>query len=90
MQEKLAVKAPELYVPYFNNKLLSAVSLAWLGPYYQMTSQVNSSHPGSAAQDPHCDYHLGFRPDHVVVEYPGEGWSEGAGAKRQFIAYALN
>lgn len=69
-QEKLAVVAPELYVPYYNNKLLSAVSLAWLGPYYQMTSQVNSSHPGSAAQDPHCDYHLGFRSDEQVIEYP--------------------
>jgi len=68
-QEKLAIERPDLYVPYYNNKLLSAVSLAWLGPFYQMTSQVNSSHPGSAAQDPHCDYHLGFRPDELVVEY---------------------
>jgi ectoine hydroxylase-related dioxygenase (phytanoyl-CoA dioxygenase family) len=67
-QEKLAVAAPDLYVPYYNNKLLAAVSLAWLGPHYQMTSQVNSSHPGSAAQDPHCDYHLGFRSDEQVVE----------------------
>ena len=68
--EKHAVMDPESYVPYYNNKLLAAASRAWLGPHYQMTSQVNSSHPGSPAQDPHCDYHLGFRSNAECAEFP--------------------
>ena len=59
--EKHAVADPESYIPYYNNKIVAAISRAWLGPHYQVTSQVNSSHPGSRPQDPHCDYHLGFR-----------------------------
>jgi ectoine hydroxylase-related dioxygenase (phytanoyl-CoA dioxygenase family) len=57
-------------VHYYNNLLMSAVSRAWLGPHYQLTAQVNSSHPGSAAQDPHCDYHLGFRSNEEVALFP--------------------
>jgi len=68
--EKHAVEDPQSYLTYYNNTILAAVSRAWLGPHYQMTAQVNSSHPGSAAQDPHCDYHLGFRSDEECAEYP--------------------
>ena len=68
--EKLAVEAPDLFTAYYNNVVMDAVSTAWLGPHWQMTSQVNSSHPGSAAQDPHCDYHLGFRSDEECARYP--------------------
>lgn len=68
--EKHAIVHPPSYLRYYNNLILAAVSLSWLGPHYQMTSQVNSSHPGSAAQDPHCDYHLGFRSDEQCAEYP--------------------
>ncbi len=68
--EKLAVHDPEAFLDYYNNKIIAAISRAWLGPDYQMTSQVNSSHPGSAAQDPHCDYHLGFRSNDSVAEFP--------------------
>jgi len=69
-QEKLCVKNPALFIKYMNNPILTACSRSWLGPDFQVTSQVNSSHPGSAAQDPHCDYHLGFRSNEQVVEYP--------------------
>ena len=43
---------------------------AWLGPGYQVTSQVNVVRPGGQAQDPHRDYHLGFLENDVVEQYP--------------------
>jgi len=69
-QEKLCVRDPGLFVRYFNNRVFTAACRSWLGPDFQVTSQVNSSHPGSSAQDPHCDYHLGFRTNEQVTEYP--------------------
>ena len=58
--EKLAVAYPDVFVRYFSNSFLNTVSEAWLGPKYQVTTQVNIVHPGGAAQSPHRDYHLGF------------------------------
>jgi len=46
------------------------VSRAWLGPAYQVTSQVNVVRPGGQRQDPHRDYHLGFLSNEVVEQYP--------------------
>lgn len=43
---------------------------AWLGPAYQMTSQVNVVRPGGAAQEAHRDYHLGFQTEEEVRRYP--------------------
>jgi ectoine hydroxylase-related dioxygenase (phytanoyl-CoA dioxygenase family) len=68
--EKLAVRDPEAFVDYYANDIIALVSTAWLGPSYQMTSQVNVVRPGGIAQDPHRDYHLGFLSDEVVARYP--------------------
>jgi ectoine hydroxylase-related dioxygenase (phytanoyl-CoA dioxygenase family) len=68
--EKLAVRDPETFVDYYGNDLLALVSRAWLGPGYQVTSQVNVVRPGGRAQDPHRDYHLGFLSDAVAASYP--------------------
>ena len=68
--EKLAVRAPDLFVRYYANDVLALVSQAWLGPGYQMTSQVNVVNPGGQAQSVHRDYHLGFQSNAVVEEYP--------------------
>lgn len=68
--EKLAVLDPETFVDYYANDLLALVSTAWLGPGYQVTSQVNVVRPGGVAQDPHRDYHLGFLSDEVTARYP--------------------
>ena len=46
------------------------MSRAWLGPNYQVTSQVNVVNPGGAAQIPHRDYHLGFQTVEVAEEFP--------------------
>ncbi|MET1039232.1 MAG: phytanoyl-CoA dioxygenase family protein [Aeromicrobium sp.] len=68
--EKLALRDPEAFVDYYANDVLALVSRAWLGPAYQVTSQVNVVRPGGVAQDPHRDYHLGFLSNEVVEQYP--------------------
>ncbi|MGI3782749.1 MAG: phytanoyl-CoA dioxygenase family protein, partial [Janthinobacterium lividum] len=68
--EKLAVADPETFVDYYANDLLALVSTAWLGPSYQVTSQVNVVRPGGQAQDPHRDYHLGFLSNEAAARYP--------------------
>ncbi len=68
--EKLAVRDPGTFVDYYGNDLLALISNAWLGPGYQVTSQVNVVRPGGKAQDPHRDYHLGFLSNEVAASYP--------------------
>jgi len=68
--EKTAVEGPQTFIDYYQNPLLGAVSEAWLGPGYQVTAQVNLVPPGSSAQEPHRDYHLGFQTDKEVERYP--------------------
>ena len=50
--------------------LLAVVSQAWLGPRYQLTSQVNVVNPGGKQQVPHRDYHLGFVAPEDLAAYP--------------------
>jgi ectoine hydroxylase-related dioxygenase (phytanoyl-CoA dioxygenase family) len=68
--EKLAVRDPETFVDYYANEVIALVSAAWLGPGYQVTSQVNVVRPGGIAQDPHRDYHLGFLSNAVAERFP--------------------
>jgi ectoine hydroxylase-related dioxygenase (phytanoyl-CoA dioxygenase family) len=68
--EKLAVRAPDVFVDYYANDVLALVATAWLGPGYQMTSQINVVNPGGTAQVAHRDYHLGFLPNTLVEQYP--------------------
>jgi ectoine hydroxylase-related dioxygenase (phytanoyl-CoA dioxygenase family) len=58
--EKLCLRAPDVFAAYYGNALLATVCEAWLGPAYQITSQINCVNPGGAAQIAHRDYHLGF------------------------------
>jgi ectoine hydroxylase-related dioxygenase (phytanoyl-CoA dioxygenase family) len=68
--EKAALHDPETFADYYANDILALVSTAWLGPAYQVTSQVNVVNPGGAAQTAHRDYHLGFLSDEVAAAYP--------------------
>ncbi|MFI6681122.1 phytanoyl-CoA dioxygenase family protein [Kribbella sp. NPDC050470] len=68
--EKLAVGAPVVFAAYYANDLLALVATAWLGPAYQVTSQVNVVNPGGEGQTVHRDYHLGFQSDEVAAQYP--------------------
>jgi ectoine hydroxylase-related dioxygenase (phytanoyl-CoA dioxygenase family) len=70
--DKLAVADPETFAAYYANELLALVSEAWLGPNYQVTSQVNVVNPGGEAQVAHRDYHLGFMDREQSHAYPAQ------------------
>src|SRR3954470_12785494 len=68
--DKLAVRAPEAFAAYYGNDVLALVSEAWLGPGYQVTSQINVVNPGGKAQVAHRDYHLGFMSEEQSQAFP--------------------
>lgn len=68
--EKLCMRAPELYARYNANEIMRRVAEAWLGPNYQITTQVNVVRPGGKAQVAHRDYHMGFQTAEVLKDYP--------------------
>lgn len=68
--QKLALHSPDVFADYYAADALAVVSQAWLGPRYQVTSQVNVVNPGGAAQVPHRDYHLGFVDEDQLAAYP--------------------
>lgn len=68
--EKAALYDPAAFADYYANPVLALVSEAWLGPGYQITSQVNVVNPGGLAQTVHRDYHLGFLSDEAAAAYP--------------------
>ncbi len=68
--EKLALRAPDVFADYYANDVLATVCHAWLGPAYQVTSQVNVVNPGGAAQTVHRDYHLGFQSNAQAQQFP--------------------
>jgi ectoine hydroxylase-related dioxygenase (phytanoyl-CoA dioxygenase family) len=68
--QKLALHSPEVFAEYYANDALAVISQAWLGPRYQVTSQVNVVNPGGQQQVPHRDYHLGFVAPDELAAYP--------------------
>ncbi|MFD8389448.1 phytanoyl-CoA dioxygenase family protein [Streptomyces sp. NPDC059680] len=68
--EKTALYDPEAFADYYANDVLALVCSAWLGPGYQVTSQVNVVNPGGAGQTAHRDYHLGFLSNATAAAYP--------------------
>jgi ectoine hydroxylase-related dioxygenase (phytanoyl-CoA dioxygenase family) len=70
--DKLAATDPETFVAYYANDVVALVSEAWLGPNYQVTSQVNVVNPGGQAQVAHRDYHLGFMNRVETQSYPAQ------------------
>ncbi|MFP3989556.1 phytanoyl-CoA dioxygenase family protein [Streptomyces sp. E11-3] len=68
--DKAALRAPEVFADYYGNDMLALISEAWLGPAYQLTSQINVVNPGGAAQRAHRDYHLGFLSQERAAAYP--------------------
>lgn len=69
-QEKLCLRAPSVFAHYYASTALVAVAEAWLGPHFQMTSQVNVVRPGGQAQQAHRDFHLGFQTVAQAERYP--------------------
>jgi ectoine hydroxylase-related dioxygenase (phytanoyl-CoA dioxygenase family) len=68
--EKLCLRDPAAFAAYYGNEVIALVSEAWLGPAYQITSQLNVVNPGGAAQVAHRDYHLGFQSPQAIERYP--------------------
>ncbi|MGY1593443.1 phytanoyl-CoA dioxygenase family protein [Geodermatophilus sp. SYSU D00708] len=68
--DKFAVRDPEAFAAYYANDVLALASEAWLGPGYQVTSQVNVVNPGGSAQVAHRDYHLGFMSEEQSRAFP--------------------
>ena len=68
--QKLCERAPALFAEYYANDMLALACEAWLGPAYQMTSQVNCVNPGGLAQSAHRDYHLGVLTVAEAEAYP--------------------
>ena len=68
--EKLCLRDPAAFAAYYGNAVIALVSEAWLGPSYQITSQLNVVNPGGAAQVPHRDYHLGFQSPQAIERFP--------------------
>ncbi|MEX2694538.1 phytanoyl-CoA dioxygenase family protein [Rhizobium mongolense] len=68
--EKHCLADPANFAKYYGNAIVAIASEAWLGPFYQMTAQVNRVNPGGAAQSAHRDYHLGFQASKVIEQFP--------------------
>ncbi|HEY3145169.1 MAG TPA: phytanoyl-CoA dioxygenase family protein [Dongiaceae bacterium] len=68
--EKLCLRDPHLFARYYANAAVALVCEAWLGPGYQVTSQINVVNPGGQAQSPHRDYHMGFQTAHALAQFP--------------------
>lgn len=68
--QKLAARRPTVFADYYANDIIALAAQSWLGPNYQVTSQVNVVNPGGAAQLPHRDYHLGFMENAVAESFP--------------------
>jgi ectoine hydroxylase-related dioxygenase (phytanoyl-CoA dioxygenase family) len=68
--EKLAERAPDVFVAYYSADAISIGCEAWLGPHYQISAQVNRVNPGGTAQSPHRDYHVGFYTPEEMDRFP--------------------
>ena len=78
--DKLAVTEPAVFADYYANDIIALISESWLGPDYQVTSQVNVVNPGGQAQTAHRDYHLGFMDAEARRPFPGPRAPAVAGA----------
>jgi ectoine hydroxylase-related dioxygenase (phytanoyl-CoA dioxygenase family) len=68
--DKFALRDPTAFAAYYDNDTFALICQAWLGPGYQVTSQVNVVNPGGVAQVAHRDYHLGFMSQEHALRYP--------------------
>jgi ectoine hydroxylase-related dioxygenase (phytanoyl-CoA dioxygenase family) len=68
--QKACLKDPDLFIDYYGNPILAIACEAWLGPFYQISAQMNDVKPGGEAQSMHRDYHLGFQSGETVARFP--------------------
>ena len=68
--ENFCLADPGAFAAYYGNAIIALVSEAWLGPFYQITSQLNVVNPGGDAHAPHRDYHMGFQTAREIERIP--------------------
>lgn len=68
--QKLCLQSPDVYARYMANPIIDMACRAWLGPGYQIATQVNQVRPGGKAQAAHRDFHLGFMSADQMRAYP--------------------
>ena len=68
--EKSALHDSSTFIQYYKNPLLDLVAQSWLGPNYQVTTQLNVIYPNGKEQQPHRDFHLGFQENDEIKKYP--------------------
>lgn len=68
--QKLCLRDPGVFARYMGNPVIDLACRAWLGPGYQIATQVNQVRPGGKAQAAHRDYHLGFMTGDQMASYP--------------------
>ena len=68
--QKVCLRSPADFIDYYSNPFLALACEAWLGPYYQITAQMNNVKPQGAAQSAHRDYHLGFQSRATIAQFP--------------------
>jgi len=68
--EKSALHDSSTFIQYYKNPLLNLIAQSWLGPNYQVTTQLNVIYPQGKAQQPHRDFHLGFQENDEIKRYP--------------------
>lgn len=68
--EKFCILSPQLFVNYFKNPIFDIVFQSFLGPKYQVSSQINIVKPNSKAQQFHRDYHLGLMTYEEALKFP--------------------
>ena len=68
--EKFCAQNPKLFINYFRNPIFNLVIQSYLGPKYEISSQVNIVEPDSKSQIFHRDYHLGLMDIDEIIKYP--------------------
>lgn len=68
--EKFSIQSPTTFIHYHKNPILNLVVDSYLGPKYQISSQINIVKPGSKSQVFHRDYHLGLMELDEIKKYP--------------------
>lgn len=68
--EKFCIQSPELFINYFKNPVFNLIFQSYMGPKYNVSSQINIVEPGSKSQIFHRDYHLGLMNYEEIKKYP--------------------
>lgn len=58
------------FASYFASNTIAMAAEAWLGPNYQLTSQIKKTGAYKNNEAPHHDYHFGYMATEQAIDYP--------------------